>query len=1461
MRLSLRSLTLTLVAALLAGLALLPAAQPAAAGVVPSTITVTTTAIENTDGNGCSLYEALQASFNGAPYHQCSAGDSDNLIVFGGSAAAGTISMPVGPGSLDLPMINRSVTITGPVIISGGGAQGDLHIFRIAPGGTLNLANLALKDAHSSGGGAAILDTNRGTINALGVAFINNVADGDGGAINSNGAVNIVGGSFMGNQALGLMPDKSNNPGTGYGGAIHVDGYETLKLVLTNFSGNLADKGGGAVHYSGKSADVSDTVFSGNLVNGTGSDSSAPKGGGAFYADSDVTVTFTRSAFSGNLTPTSNGGALYTAISATGVISTTSFNGNIAASPGNSGMGGAIYNAGANLSIAQALFLNNAVALGNGGALANDRHGSASIANSTFTANAALEGNGGAIYNSNTQQGGPASSVVARNATFDANAAINSGGHGGTLFNDAGHSLTIGNTIVAGSAGDNCTGAIGSLGHNLDSASSCGLGLASSNQDPKLDPPFFNGGPLAALLTQKLQPGSPAIDAGDAGICAAEPVGKIDQRGDPRPKNGDSQGAAICDIGAFESDPLVPGYGSTPVEGSGIAFGSAVINGGTAEALLQIFETGNTTLQVGSPQLSGLNVADFAVGAPSPFPLSIADGGAARTISLTCAPKAAGLRTATLTLSTNDPNLPQVSYFLTCNGTTVPKPAFGSKPAAPGPIDLGSALVGGTVSASFTISSTGDADLHLGLSDPALAGANPTDFKLVNSPTPTLAPEASQGLQLQCKPTALGIRTATLTLTTDEPSRPTVSFNLACSGEPPPPPILDEPGQGAGGTGMTGAYGVAISPDGQNVYVTGASAKAVKAFKRDAVTGTLTAIQSFSAVALDSLDGARLLAASPDGKHLYIASQFGGLGGTGALVVLNRDTTTGQLSIRQESTAGGEAGLNGAYGVAISSDGRFVYISGASTSASTGSVVVYSRDAGTGLLNKVETITSADLFGAHGLALSPDGTSLYVTAHAAASTNSGKLVVYKRNAGDGKLGHIQTRSECDSLICFIGGNGLDGLGGAFQVAVSPDGQFVYTASVYDGAVMVFKRNALDGSVARVRTYKDGVSGLNGLGRASGVAISPDGRFLFATAATDKAVSVFERDLASGLLTFRQLVQRNPLVGGPALPPLDGARDIAATPDGTTVYATASADNAVVALHTANPSPALTSLAPSSAEAGAAGFTLAVRGEGFVPGATIIWDGAALPTTYVNNTKLTAGIGAGKLGAAGQADVHVVNPTPGGGLSNTLAFTISAPGQNPVPSIDTIAPGSAPAGGAAFTLTINGANFIAGSQVRWNGAGRATSFVSASQLTAQITAADLAAAGPAGVTVFNPGPGGGLSNAAEFTVAAPGENPLPTISGISPSKQMTDLATASQITVEISGANFMADSLAQWNGANRPTSFVSATKLRMLVSAADLALGGQGSVTVTNPGPGGGVSNTATFTIITIKMRLYMPLAR
>ncbi|MFA5810144.1 MAG: LamG-like jellyroll fold domain-containing protein, partial [Thermoleophilia bacterium] len=99
--------------------------------------------------------------------------------------------------------------------------------------------------------------------------------------------------------------------------------------------------------------------------------------------------------------------------------------------------------------------------------------------------------------------------------------------------------------------------------------------------------------------------------------------------------------------------------------------------------------------------------------------------------------------------------------------------------------------------------------------------------------------------------------------------------------------------------------------------------------------------------------------------------------------------------------------------------------------------------------------------------------------------------------------------------------------------------------------------------------------------------------------------------------------------------------------------------------------------------------------------------------------------------------------------------------NPVPTTTSLSPGSASAGGSSFTLTVSGTNFVASSTVEWNGASRSTTFVSSSSLTATINAADIASAGTASVTVVNPSPGGGTSNAQTFTIASP---PSTTITG-------------------------------------------------------------------------------------------------
>ena len=103
-----------------------------------------------------------------------------------------------------------------------------------------------------------------------------------------------------------------------------------------------------------------------------------------------------------------------------------------------------------------------------------------------------------------------------------------------------------------------------------------------------------------------------------------------------------------------------------------------------------------------------------------------------------------------------------------------------------------------------------------------------------------------------------------------------------------------------------------------------------------------------------------------------------------------------------------------------------------------------------------------------------------------------------------------------------------------------------------------------------------------------------------------------------------------------------------------------------------------------------------------------------------------------------------------GVSATAKVNVN----NPVPALSSLAPSSATAGDPSFTLTVNGTNFVSDSKVRWNGSERTTSFVNATQLTAAIPATDIAMQGMASVTVFNPPPGGGVSNESPLTISLP-----------------------------------------------------------------------------------------------------------
>ena len=185
--------------------------------------------------------------------------------------------------------------------------------------------------------------------------------------------------------------------------------------------------------------------------------------------------------------------------------------------------------------------------------------------------------------------------------------------------------------------------------------------------------------------------------------------------------------------------------------------------------------------------------------------------------------------------------------------------------------------------------------------------------------------------------------------------------------------------------------------------------------------------------------------------------------------------------------------------------------------------------------------------------------------------------------------------------------------------------------------------------------------------------------------------------------------------------------------------------------TQNSVPSITSISPSSATAGDAAFTLTVNGSNFISSSSVRWGGSSRTTTYVSSTQLTASITAADIASAATVAVTVYNPSPGGGTSSSVSFTVSA--ANPVATLISLNPSSATTGSGAFTLTVNGSNFISGSSVFWGGSSRATTYVSSTRLTAAISAEDIASAGTVSVTVLNPAPGGGTSSALLFNVHA------------------------------------------------------------------------------------------------------------
>lgn len=283
-------------------------------------------------------------------------------------------------------------------------------------------------------------------------------------------------------------------------------------------------------------------------------------------------------------------------------------------------------------------------------------------------------------------------------------------------------------------------------------------------------------------------------------------------------------------------------------------------------------------------------------------------------------------------------------------------------------------------------------------------------------------------------------------------------------------------------------------------------------------------------------------------------------------------------------------------------------------------------------------------------------------------------------------------------------------------------------------------------------------------------------------------------------------------------------------------------------------PLLSSISPNNAAAGSPELTLTLNGLNFDQSATVDWNGAALQISASSGEQIVAKVPAGLLASAGSASVRVVNPDQTGGASNALTFTITNVAK---PTLDALSPASATAGSPAFTLTLLGSNFDAAATVDWNGTTLAPISAAASQITVQIPANLVASAGSASVKVVNPQAKGGESNTRTFTITNVGENPVPAITSISPRSAPVG---SGPLTLTITGAGFVAGATVQFGNTTLTPSSIGSGQIVVSIPANLLDEVTTLSVSVTNPAPGGGLSNGVLFRVEQ-RYLAYLPLAR
>lgn len=441
-------------------------------------------------------------------------------------------------------------SISGNSAVKGGGILNNI--------GTATLVNSSVSDnvarptltTGQHGGG--IHNTGVTTLSLC--TLSGNRAAHNGGAIRNEGDMLLTSCEVAGNEAL-------------YGGGII--NYLRLTLIGATFSGNTARFGGGGALYNAPATGIA-TLTGCTFTNNIGPDQALGQdaaGGGAIQNRGSLMLAgCTLSANSAQ-----HGGAIRNFGSAT--LSRCTLFANFAVI-----QGGALHNQEG------AMTVDLSTIAGNGtGNVAAGVYNSAELTVMRSTLNGNVAAEGGGLYNEGgppIDDGDPAPAVgtlTIGNSTFSGNRAFAGGGlfnkgrvlmanctlfrnhadEGGGIRNLGGGQMKVGNTLLASNgAGGNAVSDGGSFltsfGGNLDSDGTCGFGATQDQSgtpgaplDPMLGPLQNNAGPTQ---THALLPGSPAIDAG----IDAERPGDTDQRGFRRIADGDRDGTARIDIGAFE---------------------------------------------------------------------------------------------------------------------------------------------------------------------------------------------------------------------------------------------------------------------------------------------------------------------------------------------------------------------------------------------------------------------------------------------------------------------------------------------------------------------------------------------------------------------------------------------------------------------------------------------------------------------------------------------------------------------------------------------------------------------------------------------------------------------------------------------------------------------------------------------------------------------------------------------